>query len=389
MKDRIYIRTNGKMDELEEQRFPDEDAIQALIAKHPDLVGGGRITPNEPRRWILIRREQGVPDTEESPGRWSVDVLLLDQDAIPTIVEVKRGSNTQLRREVVGQVLEYAAHARHTWDAAELRRTFEAQPDWEDKLRDLLVSEDAPDADSFWKDVGTNLRASNLRLLIVADAIPDELARVVEFLNEQMKDVEVLAVEVKRYASKDSETFVPSVIGALAAPQSKSKAKAWGRMTFPTAFSDPAHRDAAQRLLDAAKEAGGSYLGYPSGMSIRANVPGHPTPVTVAWLLAPGNVSTWQPVREFAFGAGNATKPDFFDDLPGDAGRVLKKWADQFADDAFTCEDPRTELQTAGVVAWCVSYDDAAKQIDTLVGRLKKVLADLKALEPPEETGTP
>lgn len=198
MSDRIYVRTDGKMDPFDAQPFDNEDAIQQLIAEEPDLLGGGRIRPDKPRRWILIRREQGVPDTEDSPGRWSVDVLLLDQDAIPTIVEVKRGSNTQLRREVVGQVLEYAAHARHTWDAAELRRTFEAQSDWEDKLRDLLDSEDAPDAGSFWEDVGTNLRASNLRLLIVADAIPDELARVVEFLNEQMKDVDVLAVELKR-----------------------------------------------------------------------------------------------------------------------------------------------------------------------------------------------
>ena len=32
-----------------------------------------------------------------------------DQDGIPTLVEVKRGSNAQVRREVVGQLLDYAA----------------------------------------------------------------------------------------------------------------------------------------------------------------------------------------------------------------------------------------------------------------------------------------
>jgi len=35
----------------------------------------------------------------------------LDQDAIPTIVEVKRSTDTRIRREVVGQMLGYAANA--------------------------------------------------------------------------------------------------------------------------------------------------------------------------------------------------------------------------------------------------------------------------------------
>ena len=41
-----------------------------------------------------------------------------------------------------------------------------------------------------------NLAAKRLRLLFVADALPDELAHVVEFLNEQMPYIEVLAVEI-------------------------------------------------------------------------------------------------------------------------------------------------------------------------------------------------
>ncbi len=89
------------------------------------------------------------------------------------------------------QLLEYAAHALRSWDADDLRRTFEAQPDSDDTLRALLQSDGEPDAD--------DLRASNLRLLFVADTIPGPLAQVVEFLNEQMRDVDVLAVEIKRY----------------------------------------------------------------------------------------------------------------------------------------------------------------------------------------------
>ena len=380
MKDRIYIRTNGKMDELEEQRFPDEDAIQELIAKHPDLVGGGRISPNDPRRWILIRREQGVPDTPDAPDRWSVDVLLIDQDAVPTIVEAKRGSNTQLRREVVGQLLEYAANASHV-PVDGIREEFEGQDDWEGQLRRLLQSDDEPDADSFWEDVKTNLRASNLRLLIVADEIPSELARIVEFLNAQMPNIEVLAVEIKRYASNAGETFVPSVIGTLAAAPSRSGKKAWTRTTFPDAFADPAHRDAARLLLDTSGKAGGTILGYPSGVSIRARVRGQT--YTVAWLLAPDTPeSSWLPVRGFTFGAGtnDLNNASSLGNLPEDLRAVLEPWADQFASDEFARKDPRPNIKTDGIKAWCLTYDDAARHIDVLSHRLERVLTDLKAL---------
>ena len=49
--------------------------------------------------------------------RGSLDHLFLDQDAVPTLVEVKRSENTQIRREVVGQMLDYAANGVMFWSA--------------------------------------------------------------------------------------------------------------------------------------------------------------------------------------------------------------------------------------------------------------------------------
>ena len=57
--------------------------------------------------------------------RWSVDHLFIDQDAVPTIVEVKRASDTRIRREVVGQMLDYAANGVVNWPAESLRARFE------------------------------------------------------------------------------------------------------------------------------------------------------------------------------------------------------------------------------------------------------------------------
>ena len=113
MGERIYaISQEGRLEPLEEQAFPTEDELQSLIADHPELLDGEQIRPGDPRRWVLVTREKGIAESQGSGARWAVDHLIVDQDAVPTLVEVKRASNPEIRRTVVGQMLEYAAHAR-------------------------------------------------------------------------------------------------------------------------------------------------------------------------------------------------------------------------------------------------------------------------------------
>ncbi len=156
---------------------------------------------------------------EPGGGRW--DHLFLDQDAIPTIVEVKRSTDTRIRREVVGQMLEYAANAVVHWSIDRLRAEFEAYGEnYEQALRELLeVTEGG--SEEFWQKVKTNLQTGKVRLIFVSDKIPDELRRIVEFLNEQMNPAEVLAVEIKQYVSQDSnlKTLVPRILGQTAKAQ--------------------------------------------------------------------------------------------------------------------------------------------------------------------------
>ena len=66
----------------------------------------------------------------------------------------------------------------------------------------------------FWRDIQTNLQAGRIRLVFVADKIPTELKRIVEFLNAQMNPAEVLAVEVKQFVGANNlKTMVPQVVG--------------------------------------------------------------------------------------------------------------------------------------------------------------------------------
>jgi hypothetical protein len=202
---------------MAEQPYETEDVLQKLLEDYPELLSGDA-TPGAARGWLLIGREVSLASEGEGSGRWSVDHLFLDQDAVPTIVEVKRSSDTRIRREVVGQMLDYAANAVVYWRLDRLRATFEAACEscGEEPTAVLAGALGIDnDPDEYWERVRTNLAAGRLRLVFVADEIPAELRRVVEYLNGQMESTEVLAIEVKQYVDSDGlhQTLVPRVVG--------------------------------------------------------------------------------------------------------------------------------------------------------------------------------
>jgi hypothetical protein len=122
----IFVLRDGELIEMVEQPYLAEADLQSHLATHPELLSA-EAAEDERRRWLLIQREMGVADRENGADRWSLDHLFVDQDAIPTFVEVKRSSDTRLRREVVGQMLDYAANASAHWDAGRLRSSFESR----------------------------------------------------------------------------------------------------------------------------------------------------------------------------------------------------------------------------------------------------------------------
>ena len=238
---KIYLREEEGLVAMTEAPYNAEDILQRLLADYPDLLAGDQMRPDEPRRWLLITREAGIPDAEGGQPRWSLDHLFIDQDAVPTLVEVKRSSDTRLRREVVGQMLDYAANVVAYWPGAQLRRVFEERPrpDGVTPESEVLQLLDAtaftdPEAESshvvdeFWERAASNLAARKLRLLFVADVIPPELQRIVEFLNENLVRVDVLAVEVKQYVGEGRQTLVPRVIGRTAAAEDVKQAASGG-----------------------------------------------------------------------------------------------------------------------------------------------------------------
>jgi hypothetical protein len=221
-----------------EQAYESEDMLQGLLAQYPDLLAGDEMDPDNPRRWLLVTREMGVPDAADSAGRWSLDHLFLDQDGILTLVEVKRATDTRARREVVAQMLDYAANAVLYWPHEQIVAAFErtaraAGREPAEVLAEFLAPEAVDEsmnvAGQFWTRVKTNLAAEHIRMVFVADQIPRELQRIVEFLNDQMDPAKVIAVEVQQFVGEGIRTLVPRTVGQTVRSTPKGTGQSEGR----------------------------------------------------------------------------------------------------------------------------------------------------------------
>lgn len=370
MAERIYIRNaSGELEPLAEERFETEELLQELIGQHPELLAGDQMRPDDPLRWILVRREMPIEG-------WAVDHLLIDQHARPTLVEVKRGSNRQVRREIVGQMLDYAATAAGVWSERDLRQVFEETHDEPDEvIGELLQSDDEPDVDAFWEQVATNLEANRLRLLFVADEIPAELERVVRFLNEQTRDnLEVLAVEVKQYPGQFGQALVSRVIGQIESLRDAASGRTAGRRRsmsvdeFLGAFGADV-QPAAAKLINDAQKAGANIMGSPGGIRIGGRSPVYRYPINIAQFYCPTDNDEGQ----FTFRVGQGFE------IP-EVRAFLSDWIERFEQDDFVEKYEPTDWQTG----WTVKPSDMAKHVDRLSVRLCSALTGLRELQSSE-----
>lgn len=274
--------------------YATEDILQALLAQYPDLLPGDQIDPESPRRWLLVSREVAVPGDSGEVGRWSLDHLFLDQDATPTFVECKRASDTRGRREVVAQMLDYAANGIEYWSMDRLRQAAAETATRRGKsldaeIRQLLGREDA-EVEPFWQQVEANLRAGRVRLIFVTEETPRELRRLVEFLNDKMADIEVLAVEVRQFVGQGRKALVPRVVGLTEAGRSVKRGEGVRKSHItPEEFlaaCPPAAAPLFRRVLALAEERKHTVSWTKVGFSVQAAFPvgpvtfleGYPTP---------------------------------------------------------------------------------------------------------------
>lgn len=110
----VFLLGQG-LQALEVSGFETEAEFQELLARHPRVLDFGTLADGRPLRLVLVAREMGVATSAESGSAYWLDHLFVDAEGVPTLVEVKRATDTRIRREVVGQMLDYAANGARYW----------------------------------------------------------------------------------------------------------------------------------------------------------------------------------------------------------------------------------------------------------------------------------
>lgn len=262
MSDSLFLlRGEEPLVEMSEAQFDSEDVFQELLARFPSLLTNSTFGESTPRRWVLVSREAAISDRDGGPGRWSLDHLFLDQEGVPTLVEVKRATDGRARREVVAQMLDYAANAVSWWRVDDIIKAFEEESLRQNtnsllRIAALLRTED-PDIESYWRGVQANLGSGRIRLIFVADRIAPELQRIVEFLNEQMNPAVVVALELRPFSSGADRILAPRLVGvtsrasaqkSVERPSPAASVDEWFSSTF-TSMS-PDSLETTKRFLD-------------------------------------------------------------------------------------------------------------------------------------------
>ncbi|MDM0039784.1 hypothetical protein QTH89_25865 [Variovorax sp. J22G21] len=231
----FLVGPNNSLTRMPQSDYLSEADIQQLIATHPALLGSCTAQTEEDEcELLLIKREMGVPDQENGNDRWAVDHFYIDQNCIPVLVEVKRSKSGDMRRAIVGQLLDYAAHAAVYWSIDSVKHCLQKQygdPERAQEELDAFLESAGLEENDFWRRVEKNFEEHNIRIVFVADELPPQLCRVIEFLNGQMKDVEVLGIELRQFRTDTEQTtalraIAPSVVGRTSeAELSKGRAR--------------------------------------------------------------------------------------------------------------------------------------------------------------------
>ena len=198
-----------------------EAVLRDLIAEHPALLPVHDLDPSY-GRLVTVTRELTIP------GVGFVDVLLIDEAGRLVMVECKLWRNPQARREVVGQILDYARElSRYGYE--DLQRQVSIATRRQGNVLYALAQEAGgtlPEAE-FVDRVTRDLAAGRFLLLIVGDGIAEGTRRIGEYLRDQpglgqvpaiFVTAKAQAAEVDRYLALGAAAVISKPFSPLDLP---------------------------------------------------------------------------------------------------------------------------------------------------------------------------
>ncbi|WP_138416204.1 hypothetical protein [Sinomonas gamaensis] len=210
MGQRILVRSSdGSWQEPSAEAYLLEQELQDLLLEHPQLVPG------------VGDGSAACRELQLDPG--PADLVVLGSDAAIAIVECKLARNPQVRREIVGQLFDYASAL---W-RMQVGRFDEL---WARRVGRSAIADFESQTPGYRQALQQTLDAGSFRLVIAVDAINPALQRMMEYLNSISGNASVIAVEYSRLRHGSVELLLPTVYGEeLATAKESIRASVDGR----------------------------------------------------------------------------------------------------------------------------------------------------------------
>ncbi|NVN00513.1 hypothetical protein [Arthrobacter sp. SDTb3-6] len=194
-----------------------ESELQEILASHPELIPGVSSAAKTCREF----------QSDVGPA----DIVVVDSTGELTLVECKLASNPQIRREVVGQMFDYASRL---WkmDVEE----FAAK--WQARTSHPFILDEVDGGILLRGALARNLADGSFRIVLAVDVINPALKRMIEYLNAMAgPGTSVIAVEYSRLRQGSVEILMPHVYG-----QELAEAKSVRNSREVTAWDDGTYR---------------------------------------------------------------------------------------------------------------------------------------------------
>jgi hypothetical protein len=199
----IWIsKDNSKWSQLEPSPYDLEATLHERVAMTPEMLP----LSGQPR---LVTIGSEVPI-----GNNAMDVLLVESTGRLVVLEVKLAKNSEARRAVVSQALSYAAYLKGmTRDTLEKKivRPFLGRNS-ADSIAGLVeasLQSGAVDRAAFNARLDRSLEEGDFRIVYVLDSAPDELVRLVGYLESITTGIDIDLVTVAAYNVGGTTILLP------------------------------------------------------------------------------------------------------------------------------------------------------------------------------------
>ena len=223
---------SGNWKSVKGREYREEAELQQLLYDSPDLIPIEDLGEQAFNARLFIK-EAGLP------GSGNTDLIGVDEHGGISIVECKLASNSDIRRKVIGQVLEYASFLWETtyqgFDRIVERCEGKSLANLMEERLIQARSADDWDAEVFREAIENTLQTGSFRLVVAVDEVTSELRRIVEYVNATGPAAfSIHALEMHYFEREGTELLVPQMLGVAPKrpPTPPTGRKKWDRGRF-------------------------------------------------------------------------------------------------------------------------------------------------------------